>query len=383
MKRARQLALTALFLLAGSTLSAQQWNLDAQAGRIRSALDPNAPETQTVVLGLRYDDMLSGLRFAAGVPTVSDEPLWGSLAGSKRLVARRGGFMAGVDLAGNAFLLHDRVQRTREVPGRGVFDPPTIEPLPSESGTAFAAQGLPLIGFENGSIQAHVRAGVSQYSAKFGEQNRQRRVQLADVQLMFTPTMSFAIMPALRHYRADEGNYTYAGATAITALGAASVWGSAGQWSNPTGGETAWAAGGSLQLHERATVNASVRREALDPLYLSPPQNAWSAGVTVLLGGKRTLAAPIPARYENGQATIRLPVSQARQQPRIAGDFNDWKPVPMQRAGSNWTYTIPLAPGVYNYAFVDESGEWFVPEKHAGRKDDGMGGHVAVLVVQK
>ena len=44
--------------------------------------------------------------------------------------------------------------------------------------------------------------------------------------------------------------------------------------------------------------------------------------------------------------------------------------------------TVKLDPGVYNYAFVTPAGEWFVPESVAGRKSDGMGGHVAVLVVR-
>jgi hypothetical protein len=42
---------------------------------------------------------------------------------------------------------------------------------------------------------------------------------------------------------------------------------------------------------------------------------------------------------------------------------------------------LPIASGVYNYAFRSASGEWFVPASTPGRKDDGMGGHVAVLVV--
>jgi hypothetical protein len=54
----------------------------------------------------------------------------------------------------------------------------------------------------------------------------------------------------------------------------------------------------------------------------------------------------------------------------------------MQQSGDAWTYTTELAPGVYNYAFVDASGKWFVPDGHPGRKDDGMGGAVAVLVVR-
>jgi hypothetical protein len=79
---------------------------------------------------------------------------------------------------------------------------------------------------------------------------------------------------------------------------------------------------------------------------------------------------------------IQLPLAHASSAPRVAGDFNAWKPQPMQRSDSAWVFTVQLAPGVYNYAFVDDNGEWFVPAKHPGRKSDGMGGTVAVLVVR-
>jgi len=42
---------------------------------------------------------------------------------------------------------------------------------------------------------------------------------------------------------------------------------------------------------------------------------------------------------------------------------------------------VPLTAGVYHYAFRSAGGEWFVPASVVGRRDDGMGGHVAVLVV--
>jgi len=47
-----------------------------------------------------------------------------------------------------------------------------------------------------------------------------------------------------------------------------------------------------------------------------------------------------------------------------------------------WIHRVALEPGVYNYAFVDEAGTWFVPEDTPGRRSDGMGGWVAVLVVE-
>ena len=53
----------------------------------------------------------------------------------------------------------------------------------------------------------------------------------------------------------------------------------------------------------------------------------------------------------------------------------------MEREGGRWIWRARLAPGTYHYAFVAEDGTWFVPESVPGRRDDGMGGHVAVLVV--
>jgi hypothetical protein len=370
-----------LLLMTSSALRAQQWNVDAQAGRIHSALDPNAPQSQTVALGLRYDDEVTLLRVSGGVPMTSADPLWGSIAGARRIVTRTGAMMFGVDVGGHAVVLHDRVQPTRQFPRGGIFNPPEMDVEPSLSGSAFAAEALPVIGYEGLRTQAYLRAGVSHYASRFGDQSIDRTVRLADGQLTFAPSSSLMIMPAVRHYRAAEGNYTYTGVSALAGNNQVNGWATVGQWLSADA-STPWAAGASVRLHERAVVSGSVRRDVIDPLYLAPPQTAWNIGVSVLVGGKLLGAPPVPARYDGGRATIRLSTKDAPASLRIAGDFNDWKPAPMQRSGDDWTFTTALKPGVYNYAFVKEDGEWFVPAKYPGRKDDGMGGHVAVLVVE-
>src|SRR5688500_6359757 len=114
----------ALLLMTSPAAHAQQWNVDAQADRIHSALDPNAPQSQTVALGLRYDDELTLFRISGGVPMTAADPLWGSVAATRRIVARSNALMFGVDVGANAVVLHDRVQRTREFPGGGIFNPP-------------------------------------------------------------------------------------------------------------------------------------------------------------------------------------------------------------------------------------------------------------------
>jgi hypothetical protein len=370
---------TLVLLLVTKSASAQEWSIEAQAGRMRSSLDPAAAPSENVVAGIRYADPLTQLRISGAIPTEAAAPLWAAIAGSRRLIVRRHGFIAGVDLTAQGFAVHDRVERTRELPG--LFGP-TIERLPGSSGFALAGQALPLIGFEAKRIQAQMRAGVSRYSSEFGDAASDRTVRVADVQVTYTPTPSIALVPTLRHFNADEASYTYAGVSGITAFGPAMIWGTLGQWSNTASDEVPWAAGVSLRIHQRASLTASASKEVIDPLYLTAPQTAWSIGAAVRVGGKAAPRLPVPAAYVNGYATIRLPLSQATAQPRIAGDFNGWKPQPMQREKSGWVYTVAVAPGVYNYAFVDADNAWFVPEKFPGRKEDGMGGYVAVLVVQ-
>jgi hypothetical protein len=246
---------------------------------------------------------------------------------------------------------------------------------------------MPVIGYEGQRFQVHGRAGVSHYGAQFGEQQADRTVRLADIQLTLAPSSSFAIIPVMRRFDADgEDVATYAGASAIATSRRGTVWGSVGQWTDVNDVGTQWAAGARVRFHPRVALESIVRRDTFDPLYMQPPQTAWNVGLSVQVGGPvrplTPLVPPVPAGYVDGRATIQLPVAESRGTPSIAGDFNGWKPAPMKRSGDRWAYTIALAPGVYSYAFVSADGTWFVPESVPGRKEDGMGGHVAVLVVE-
>src|SRR4029453_5635496 len=99
--------------------------------------------------------------------------------------------------------------------------------------------------------------------------------------------------------------------------------------------------------------------------------------------GRRPDPLPAPV-VSDGRVRISLgekAVPRAEGSVRVAGEFNRWTPQSMTRAGSDWVLDLPLASGVYRFAFVTASGEWFVPEGFPGRIDDDMGGHVAVLVI--
>jgi hypothetical protein len=362
-----------------SVLGAQEWYVSTEAGRIRSALDP-AAATPSVSLALRYQNMTTGFRVSGGVPTSSDEALWGGIGASRQFALRSRSFVAGVDVLANGFALFDRAATTLPVPGP--FDPP-VAPEAERSGHALAGQALPMIAYEGVRVQARARAGLSRYASRIGGQASDRTVRMADVQATWMPTASFAMSPMVQQYRAaGEPSRVFLGASVITASSSGSLWATAGSWSVDSVTDLQWSAGARLQLHPNVSLESAARHTAFDPQYLQPAQTSWSIGLSVLLGRARVVVPPVPAAYRDGKALIRLPVSASKAAPSIAGDFNSWTPAPMQRDGDHWTYTVAVAPGVYHYSFVSSAGEWYVPKSVAGRKDDGMGGHVAVLVVR-
>jgi hypothetical protein len=225
---------------------------------------------------------------------------------------------------------------------------------------------------------------VSHFAARLGDTRLDRTVALADLQLTLLPMRSVAIIPAVRHYRPeDEDGVTYAGLTMIAASALTRLSGSIGHWSGVSGTGTPWAAAARFRVGSGVALELAARHDAFDPLYLQPSQTSGSAGVSIRIGGRSgPPPLPVPAAYAEGRATLELPAKSTTSPPSIAGDFTDWKPVRMERHGKVWRHTLRLPPGVYRYAFVDAEGRWFVPEGVPGRRDDGMGGHVAVVVVE-
>jgi hypothetical protein len=157
------------------------------------------------------------------------------------------------------------------------------------------------------------------------------------------------------------------------------LWGRAEQWIGNELNDFGWGVGASVPLGY-ADVWAAVRRDTRDPLYWNPSRHSWTVGLTRRLGARPPVFQPAPVSRD-GRTILRLPASGLAGPISVAGEFSGWQPRPMQRVGDAWVLELPLAPGVYRYAFVDAAGQWFVPASVPGRLDDGMGGHVAVLIV--
>lgn len=370
---------TAAVFLAPAPAQGQGWSLETQAGRVRYDVGPSTLGVSNLILGLRYAGLdRTWLQASSAVPLQEEDPFWGALAGGARASRSLGRFDLGVDLAGYGFLQADRSEGADLGPL-----PLPGESAPENSGFGFTGEAMPLVSLPIGAARLEARAGGALYHSSFADSAFTRTVALSDARLTFFPTLSTLVAAEARLVRADGESFPYAGASAVASVGQLSIWGSGGRWLTDLVDTTPWSVGVSLAIGPRLEAIASARQDAYDPLYQSLPRRSWSVGASLALGGAGpSLAEPVPSAYRDGQATIALDSDDAPAAPSVAGDFTGWEPRPMQRVGDEWRWTGPLEPGVYHFAFVTAEGEWFVPEGYPGRQDDGMGGWVAVLVVE-
>lgn len=388
--RLHRIALGALALAAAAApAGAQEWRAAAQLGRVSYEGAPTtATSSSTLALGLNRTDLSDWLGLSAGIP-LGGELFWGVAAARKRFETgtRLGPLL---DLSGHAFLQRDLRRDEPEptaTPTGPLFpsDPPLAEPEPSLSGEAAGGEALAGVFATLWRLRLETRAGAAAQASELAGVTQRRALPVADARLLLAK-LPVSLSAEARGWSAEEGRHVYAGLTARIARGPLAVWGSVGRWMEGGIEAVPWTGGASLDVGERVSFELSARGNAFDPLYRTETGISVVGGTSIRLGGRaRRLPerAPVPAAYDDGRALLRLRAADAPGRPAIAGDFNGWKPQPMERDGDHWTFAAQLAPGVYHYAFVAEDGRWFVPASVPGRQSDGMGGHVAVLVVSR
>lgn len=84
-----------------------------------------------------------------------------------------------------------------------------------------------------------------------------------------------------------------------------------------------------------------------------------------------------PVRLE-GQVRLWLDAPRARQV-AVAGDFTDWKPVPLARRGPRWETELKLPPGRYQYVFIVNGKVMVVDPRARELEKDARGRLYSVL----
>jgi hypothetical protein len=194
----------------------------------------------------------------------------------------------------------------------------------------------------------------------------------------------------LDHWRAEEGGYTQAGARIGLADRRFQAWAGVSRWFHEALSGTGWEVGARVPLARRFAVLVRGGVQGQEILFQVPPQRTWSVALQLRTGADPMVAA-LPAsviRDARRPVTLTLPAAAlpgdptGAAPPGVAGTFSGWQTIPMRRAGDFWEVELVLEPGVHEYSFVTAAGEWFVPQGTPGRKPDGFGGQVALLIVQ-
>ena len=331
--------LAALVIAAPAVICAQGLSVDVSAGRL--VYDPLVANigTNNLMGSLRYDTAREAWIYgAAAVPLTDAATFWGG-AGAGGRFARRAGSRAslGAEMAGHGYSFRDA--------------------FVDQVGSGGLAEIIPFVRLSAGFGYVEGRGGWRGHTLTLSGVNERRGVFETGARAGYGALVR--VEGDARWVRATEG----------------------GSKVHNDFDDTAWGSGLAMTLNARSSVWASVRQEAPDPLYWNTARRTWSVGMTQRLG---RVASPIrPLRVEPaGGVLVTLRASDAPPgRISIAGDFNSWQPTPMQREGDSWVVRLPVGPGVYHYAFRSATGTWFVPSSTPGRRDDGMGGHVAVLMV--
>jgi hypothetical protein len=343
--------------------SGQGWSAEVSAGRL--VYDPvfASVATNTFMGSLRYDTRRETWVYgSAAVPAGDGGTFWGAAGTGGRVTVPwlgNGRTTVGADLGAHGFSFRDR--------------------LVNESGTGGTLEGMPFARLSAGAGFVEARGGWRGHTVSFAGFRESRGVFETGARGGVGTTVSVA--GDARWVHASEGTYPFVGATVAYVASPVTAWGQVGKWLATDLDERVWAFGTGVSLGARTTLWGNVRQEAADPLYWNPARRTWSVGLTQRLGRLPAPLVPL-AVSPAGTVIVRLPAGDAPAGAvSIAGDFNNWQPTPMRREGDDWIVRLPLTPGVYHYTFRSSSGDWFVPPATAGRRDDGMGGYVAVLVV--
>jgi hypothetical protein len=355
-------AIGVCLLIAGvpSSTEAQRLSVDVSAGRL--VYDQAAANvTSNNLLGtLRYDRDDAWLFGSIAAPLGGADTTWGAggAGGRLRLPGRSAARVSyGADLDAHAFVFHDQ--------------------LVDQSGSGGTLEALPFMRLTLGTGFLEGHAGWRGHTIGQAGTRTNRDVVEGGVRAGAGGPIRFEAES--RWVSAPEGVFPFVGGSVSVNRRSLLLWAHAGRWLDDALDDPVWGGGVEIRLTSRTNLWTSLRQEAPDPLYWNSARRTWSIGATQRLG-KAPSTLPLRS-LPAGVVALRIPVQESESELFVGGDFNNWELMPMRREGKEWVATLQLSPGTYHYAFRNARGEWFVPTSMPGRRDDGMGGYVAVLMV--
>ena len=346
----------------GSSVAAQGIALDLSAGQI--VYEPVAADvaTNNAAATLRYDSPQGAWLYGtAAMPFGGTDSRWVGFGVGDRVVHPSSShFSIGADIGAHGFAFRDAVLQQG---GKGGF-----------------MEAMPFIQIPVGRATFQAGGGWRGETLSYGGTVDKRHV--LESRAHATYGALWIVEGDARWVHASEGVFPYFGGGLRYGGSPVQAWVETGKWFSTSLSDKAWGAGLEVTLNQKLAVWSSVRQDAPDPLYWNVPRRNWSIGITHRFNSSGRTPSLVSPQVDAGDVVIRLNAADVEgTSVSVAGDFNGWRPVAMQREGREWLIRLPLAPGVYHYAFRSDGGQWFVPASVPNRRDDGMGGYVALLVV--
>ena len=164
------------------------------------------------------------------------------------------------------------------------------------------------------------------------------------------------------------------------------------RFSRTTPETTIWGISASRGISPSVALVAAAGRSGSDPVTSVPGARYFALGLRLKVGQPVLPPAPAPtavsttAPFRIGPAlgagreiVIRAPTADGVE---LAGDFTDWKPVPLQPWGENaWRALLPISPGLHRLAIRIDGGAWQAPPGTRPLTSE-FGGEVAEVVVE-
>lgn len=351
-----ELAALIIALLTSPPLGAQ-WRVEIGAG---GSNHPQIASTdsRSALFGVQYHGRRWGY-LTAGAPLDSAAAPWIAVGAGQRVERYVGSFDVGSEIGA-----HAHGYRTPDAEGRG-----------------FLLELVPFIGTSLGMTRLELGSGARYYANRFADENEARAA--SDTYLLASAPLTRGVSAGARgrYVHTEDGGFPFASVGVDVAVGEALLSAHAGHWLGNLLSKPVYGASATLLVGRRTAVFASFDQEAPDPLFWNPVRTSWGVGVSYQLGKASSRPAVSAPVQPGGPVTFRVPLAEDADQVSVAGDFNGWDPVPMQRVGDEWAFTLSLQPGVYHYSFRRGDGTWFLPSTVSSRTDDGFGGESGVLIV--
>jgi hypothetical protein len=164
------------------------------------------------------------------------------------------------------------------------------------------------------------------------------------------------------------------------------------RFSRNTAETTIWGLSASRSIAPSLALVAAAGRAGSDPVTSVPGAKYFALGLRLKVGSQ-VMAPPAVAAARADTAPFRIgPAIAAGREivvqaadaraVELAGDFTDWKPVPLQPWGKDgWRALLPISPGLHRLAIRIDGGAWQAPSGTRPIASE-FGGEVAEVIVE-